>query len=148
MAAANEEQLKSQIETSEKTVQEKIVNYFQGHISPETLVWEIVPDYFVFKLPNLEIGFVCLKTNIAGDRIDFCFYVIGHLNLTPIVNICEVVDVVLKASSDKWAPTSYTTEVIAQVTNLQPLVKYKLSAINYSVTNFAKGNVCVSKYLK
>ena len=148
MAAANEEQLKSQIETVEETVKEKIVNYFQGHISPETLVWKIVPDYFVFKLPNLEIGFVCLKTNIAGDRIDFLFYVIGHLNLTRIVNICEVIDVVLKASSDKWAPTSYTSEVITQVTNLQPLVKYKLSAINYSGTNFAKGNVCVLKYLK
>ena len=148
MAAANEEQLKSQIETAEETVKEKIVNYFQGHISPETLVWEILPDYFVYKLQNLKIGFVCLKTNIAGDRIDFSFYVIGHLNLTSIVNICEVVDVVLKASSDKWAPTSYTREVIAQVTNLQPLVKYKLSAINYSGTNFAKGNVCVSKYLK
>ena len=107
-----------------KQLKEKIVNYFQGHISAEVLVWEIVPDYFVYKLPNLEIGFVCLKTNIAGDSIDFSFYVIGHLNLTSIVNICEVVDVVLKASSDKWAPTSYTTEVIAQVTNLQPLVKY------------------------
>ena len=148
MAAANEEQLKSQIETAEETVKEKIVNYFQGHFSPETLVWEIVPDYFVFKLPNLKIGFVCLKTNIAGDRIDFSFYVIEYLNVTSIVNICEVVDVVLKASSDKWAPTSYTSEVIAQVTNLQPLVKYKLSAINYSGTNFAKGNVHVSKYLK
>ena len=117
-------------------------------MSPETLVWEIVPDYFNYKLPNLEIGFVCMKTNIAGNRIDFSFYVIGHLNLTTIVNICEAVDVVLKASSDKWAPTSYTSEVVAQVTNLQPLVKYKLSAINCSGTKFAKGNVCVSKYLK
>ena len=148
MAAANEEQLKSQIETPEEKVKEKIVNYFQGHISPETLVWEIVPDYFVFKLPNLKISFVCLKTNIAGDRIDFSFYVVGYLNITSIVNICEVVDVVLKASSDKWAPTSYTSEVIAQVTNLHPLIKYKLSAINYSGTHFAKGNVNVSKYLK
>ena len=147
MAAANEEQLKNQIEAAKETVKEKIVNYFQGHISPETLLWEILPDYFVFKLPNLQIGFVCMKTNIAGDRIDFSFYVIGYLNLTSIVNICEVV-VILKSSSDKWAPTSYTSEVIAQVTNIQPLVKYKLSAINYSGTNFAKGRVHVSKYLK
>ena len=148
MAAANEEQLKNQIEADEKTVKEKIVNYFQGHISPETLVWEILPDYFVFKLQNLQISFVCMKTNIAGDRIDFSFYVIGYLNLASIVNICEVVDVILKSSSDKWAPTSYTTEVIAQVTNVQPLVKYKLSSINYFGTNFAKGRVHVSKYLK
>ena len=147
MAAANEEQLKNQIEAAKETVKEKIVNYFQGHISPETLLWEILPDYFVFKLPNLQISFVCMKTNIAGDRIDFSFYVIGYLNLTSIVNICEVV-VILKSSSDKWAPTSYTSEVIAQVTNIQPLVKYKLSAINYSGTNFAKGRVHVSKYLK
>ena len=148
MAAANEEQLKKEIEAAEETLKEKVVNYFQGHISPEALVWEILPDYFVFKLPNLQIGFVCMKTNIAGDRIDFSFYVIGYLNLAAIVNICEVVDVILKSSSDKWAPTSYTSEVIAQVTNVQPLVKYKLSAINYSGTNFAKGRVHVSKYSK
>ena len=147
MAAANEEQLKNQIKAEEK-VKENIANYFQGHISPETILWEILPDYFVFKLPNLQISFVCMKTNITGDRIDFSFYVIGYLNLTSIVNICEVVDVILKSSSDKWAPTSYTAEVIAQVTNIQPLVKYKLSAINYSGTNFAKGRVHVSKYLK
>ena len=37
MAAANEEQLKSQTETAEKTVKEQIVNYFQGHIESRDL---------------------------------------------------------------------------------------------------------------
>ena len=147
MAAANEEQLKSQIETGEETVKEKIVNYFQGHISPETLVWEIVPDYFVYKLPNLRIISVSLKTSISGDRIDFMFYVIGYIPLTSIVNISEVVDVILRLSSDKWAPTSYITKVITQVANEHPLVKYTLSAINYLGTKLAKGNVHVLKNL-
>ena len=148
MAAANEEQLKSQIEAAEKTLVDKINTYFQHPISPEGLVWEIVPDYFIFKLPNLKINFVCIKTNIAGDRIDFSFYVIDHISLNSIVNICEVVDVVLKSISDKWSPTSYTSETIAKVTNINHLVKYKLSAINYSGTNFAKGNVFITRYLR
>ena len=148
MATANKEQLESQIEATEKTLADKVFTYFEGPIRPEALVWEIVPDYFVYKLPNINIEFVCLKTNISGDRIDFSFYVIEHLNLTAIVNICQIVDVVLKSSSDKWAPTSNKSEIVAQVTNICPLVKYTLSAINYSGTNFAKGRVHLSKYLK
>ena len=148
MAAANKEQLESEIEAAEKTLANKVFTYFQGPISPEALVWEIVPDYFIYKLPNINIGFVCLKTNISGDRIDFSFYVTDHLSLTAIVNICQIVDVVLKSSSDKWAPISYKSEIIAQVTNMCPLVKYTLSAINYSGTDFAKGRVHLSKYLK
>ena len=147
MAAANEEQLKRLKEADEKEVKEKIISFFQGHISPETLVWEIVPDYFTYKLPNLRIVSVSLKTNISGDRIDFMFYVIGYIPLTSIVNISEVVDVILRSSCDKWAPTSYTTEVITQVANEHPLVKYTLPAINYSGTKLAKGNVHVLKNL-
>ena len=89
-----------------------------------------------------------MKTNISGDRIDFSFYVTGHLSFTQIVNICQIVDVVIKSISDKWAPTSYKSEIIAQVTNVYPLVKYTLSTINYSGTGFAKGRVHLSKYLK
>ena len=147
MAAANEEQLKRQVEVGEELVKEKIISFFQGYVSPETLVWEIVPDYFTYKLPNLRIISVSLKTNISGDRIDFMFYVIGYIPLTSIVNISEVVDVILRSSSDKWAPTSYTTKVITQIANEQPLVKYTLSAINYSGTKLAKGNVRVLKNL-
>ena len=50
MAAANEEQLKRLKEADEKEVKEKIISFFQGQFSPETLVWEIVPDYFTYKL--------------------------------------------------------------------------------------------------
>ena len=89
-----------------------------------------------------------MKTNISGDRIDFSFYVVDQLHFTAIANICEIVNVVLKSSSDKWAPTSYKSEIIAQVTSVRPLVKYTLSAIIYSGTDFAKGRVHLSKYLK
>ena len=141
-------QLEEEIEKEEKLLKSQILEYYKGNVSPESLLWEILPDYFVFKLHELLINFVHLKTNIAGDRIDFVFYVTGYLEFRVIVNICQIVDQILKANSDKWDPTSYTSEIIASVSNCLPLVKYKLTTINGSRTNFAKGKVNISKYLK
>ena len=141
-------QLEEEIQKEEEVLKKQILEYHKGNVSPESLLWEILPDYFVFKLPDLLINFVNLKTNIAGDRIDFVFYVTGYLDFKAIVNICQIVDQILKANSNKWDPTSYTSEIIASVSNHFPLVKYKLTTINGSGTNFAKGRVNISKYLK
>ena len=136
MAAANEEQIK-----------ECIFNYFQRNITPEKLVWEIVPDYFIYKLPNLKIISTCIKTNNSGDRIDFSFFVIDYLGFPSIANICEVFDVILKSSSDKWSPASYSTQIIAEVGTARPLIKYTLTTINCSGKNLADRNVIQLKNL-
>ena len=104
-------------------------------------MWEIIPDYFIYKLPNLKIISTCIKTNNSGDRIDFSFFVIDYIDFPSIVNICEVFDVILKSSSDKWSLTSYSNKIITQVETAKPLIKYTLTTINSSGRSLAGRNV-------
>ena len=130
MAVANEEILK-----------QSIVNVFGSEITVENLVWEIVPDYFIYKLPNLKIISCSIKTNNEGNRIDFSFFVIDYILFTAIANIFEVFDTIVKSSSDKWSPCSYSTKIIAQILLTKPLIKYILTTINSSTQDLADKNV-------
>ena len=122
MASANEDILR-----------QSIAIFWGGDVSVDKLLWKIVPDYFVYKLSNLGIISNCIKTNNEGNKIDFSFFVIDYISFTAIANICEVFDAIVKSSSDKWSPCSYSTQIIAQVTAAKPLVKHTL-VINNSST--------------
>ena len=141
MAESNAATLKDKIEEGEKELKLKIFSYFDAHITPDNLIWELLPDYFVYKLPHLKINSVVIKTNISGDRIDFSFYTIDYISVVVIVSICEIFDTTLRASSDKWDPVTYSHKTITQVSSSVPLIKYTLTAINYSGTRLAQGNV-------
>ena len=136
MAAANKENLK-----------QSIVNVFGSEITVEKIVWEIVPDYFLYKLPNLKIISCSIKTNNEGNKIDFSFFVIDYISFTAVANICEVFDVIVNSSSDKWSSCSYSTEIIAQVVQTKPLIKYNLTSINSSTQVLADKNVIHLKNL-
>ena len=136
MAASNEENLK-----------QSIVNVFGSEITVENLVWEIVTDYFIYKLPNLKIISCSIKTNNEGNKIDFSFFVIDFISFTAIANIFEVFDTIVKSGSDKWSPCSYSTEIIAQLVQTKPLIKYTLTTINSSTQDLAEKNVVRLKNL-
>ena len=136
MAAANEENL-----------EQRIVNVFRSEITVEKLVWEVVPDYFIYKLPNLKIISCSIKTNNEGNKIDFSFFVIDYISFTAIANIFEVFDVIVKSCSDKWSPCSYSTQIIAQIVETKPLIKYTLTTINSSTQDLADKNVVHLKNL-
>ena len=136
MAAANEGNLK-----------QSIVNVFGTEITVENLVWEIVPDYFIYKLPNLKIISCALKTNNEGNRIDFSFFVIDYISFTAIANIFEVFDTIVKSGSDKWTPCSYLTNIITQLVQNKPLIKYTLTTTNSSTQDLADKNIVRLKNL-
>ena len=122
-ANTHEEQLKTTISAQEEQLKTSISTYFGSEITPDKLVWEIVPDYFIFKLPHLRIISTTIKTNNAGDRIDFSFFVIDYISFTEIAKICEIVDVIIKSSSDKWNPCSYSSKFITQTLPAKPFIK-------------------------
>ena len=133
--------------THEEQLKTSISNYFGSEITSDKLVWEIVPDYFVFKLPNLNIISTSIKTNNSGNKIDFSFFVIDYISFTEIANFCEIVDVIIKSNSDKRNPCSYSTKIIAETSPAKPLIKYTLTTINYSGVKLADRNVVKLKNL-
>ena len=141
MAESNVEEFKTKIQKDEETLKLKVLSYFDGYITPDNLIWELVPDYFVYKLPHLKINSVTIKTNTSGDRIDFSLFVIDYLPFVVIVSICEVFDTILRTSSTKWESASYSLENIAQVSSAISLVKYTITSVNYSGSRLAQGNV-------
>ena len=143
----HEEQLETTISAQEEQLKTSISTYFGSEITPDKLVWEILPDYFIFKLPHLRIISTCIKTNNAGDRIDFSFFVIDYISFTEIANICQIVDVIIKSSSDKWNQCSYSTKIVAHTSPAKPLIKYTLTTINCSGVKFADRNVVKLKNL-
>ena len=101
MAKSNADKLKTKIEKDEETLKLKVLSFFEEYITPDNIIWELIPDYFVYKLPHLRINSVAIKTNYSGDRIDCSFYVIDYISLVVIVSICEIFDAVLRTSSLK-----------------------------------------------
>ena len=76
-----------EIKKEEEKLKSKIQNYY-GKITPDQLIWNLFPDFFIYKLTDLNIISVSLKTNAEGSRIDFAYYSKNRLNFNKITPIC------------------------------------------------------------
>ena len=128
-------------EANEESIKTKILEVFGSDIKVDDLVWEIFPDYFKFKLQHLRVVSGCIETSDGGNTIHFSFYVIDNIDISDLSNICSVFDALLRTSSSNWNPCSYSVETIAQVYQEKPLIKYKLTAENFTTEHLAEKNI-------
>ena len=149
MAECNEKKINekiNEITKNEKELKSKIENYF-GKVTPDQLIWNLFPDFFIYKLRELDIISVSIKTNNQGNRIDFAYYSKNRLNFDKITLICEIFDTILRASGDEWTKSSYSTEYVTSATDREPLIKYNIVTNNFLGINLANKNIIQIKNL-
>ena len=94
-------------------LKEKIVELFGSDSKVNKIIWELVPNYFKVKLPNLEIISVHLKTNETGNEIKIFIFITNVLTIGLIATILAFLDLINISSSNNWEPDSYSKEDIS-----------------------------------
>ena len=149
MAESNEKKINEKIEEikkKEEKLKSKIQNYY-GKITPDQLIWNLFPNFFIYKLTDLNIISVSLKTNAEGSRIDFAYYSKNRLNFNKITPICEVFDTILKASGNERTESTSSTDCVVSVPNQEPLIKYTITTHNKTNKNLTNKNIILIKNL-
>ena len=146
MAESDEKKINEKIEEikkEEEKLKSKIQNYY-GKITPDQLIWNFFPNFFIYKLTDLNIISVSLKTNAEGSRIDFAYY---RLNFNKITAICEVFDTILNASGNEWTESTSSTDFVVSTLNQEPLIKYTITTHNKTNKNLTNKNIILIKNL-